>query len=1321
MKLLRPASFVCLALATGCGSETPAPADATVRDTSSPRDAADVTVTTDAPDVAPPRDVTDTGRVTLDASLPPPQCSPLRLDPASLRIATSGAGYFRAVGGSERGALFMPAPGAMTGGATVTIGGGVIGGSQAASFDVIAADMMCNMTARGHVDVIGPFVVEPAVVRVAPGRTLRFSARGSLGTVRWEILMGPTGADGRLDAMGVFSTGTIPGVYRIRAADPGSGNEVQITVTVASGVTFSPSAAVVLVPQGRRVRLDWRGGSGFVDATISAGAVGGRITTNGDEVTFDATGARPGAVTVTGTDRYTNERTNLRVVIGEELGPPPIPRGLASLNGDVAIGDVNGDGRQDLLVGQSSRSFTGIETGALLVYLGRADGTFDASPSQAFEGERDLDRYGAFVQVMDLDNDRIDDVVVASPEQDIGRDGRGAVTFYLGSRAGLVRPPERVFVGENSNNRFGTSVILADLDGDMTKDLIVSAPNATNPFMTATCNGAGRVYVYQGMAGTRGLFVTVPWQVIEMKDRLDDMDGIPQCRAASDVGRAMALFDIDNDRLLDLIVGAPGTQTGNTGSVLVYRGGMGGAFEATPAWTLKLETALRTGNPRFGFGLDVVPTAQGQALVVRVPTFALDSMNRAINQPGGFFVFRQGSLGARPPSGQMRVVTTAVASARFIGAADDGAGRSGAVVDFDGDGDLDYVVGGASDRTQDGALHVFEASALAGTGFVTPSVTLRGAMREFAGARIAVGRAATGMMAPVAVLSAYRNTSSALAVGAVRWLAGGARQTPVDRWANGAVLDLPSFAAGDRTGANLVIASIRTANSGELVVGTPGAHSPAVPAMGTTAAVPAGTTTRVGAVDVFRSGEMYSAQRFWVNRANAALGSSLAVLDFNGDGRRDVAVGDPGASSGGTDMIALANPRLPNLATDPCWLRNNTTVATTSVGGRGLVRVYLQNIDGTFAERFWAIPRETIPPSPGTARRAGFGSVIQNAGDVNGDGFEDLLVGRTGGTGNNGAEVVLGVPVDTMGRVMVVCNDPAVAPMWASRTDATVFGVFVAPVGDLDNDGCADTAASISGNTRAGLSVQYGFGMACRNNHRTPFEMLVVPDDRPVRANAPDPRPSAQRVSDWVDLPGAATGMGLVIAGGEDVTGDRVPDVVFRDGNLSYRDRVGPAVEILSGAYLQGLCPNRTCPTGVTDNFYSDGLGYNVVGLRTLGPPHRLIVPVYNATSVRFGASIAVTDVDGDGTGELLVGAPDDATQGTFSGALLGWRASNDPESFLAPPWLIAVGDVNEQSLFGSATAASRDSQGAWIAVGAPSSFHRGAQTGAAYRWRIDR
>ena len=103
MKPSRLASFVCLVLATGCGSETPTPTDATVRDTTPPRDATDVSATPDTADVAPPRDVTDSGRVTIDASLPPPQCSPLRLDPTSLRIATNGAGYFRAIGGSERG------------------------------------------------------------------------------------------------------------------------------------------------------------------------------------------------------------------------------------------------------------------------------------------------------------------------------------------------------------------------------------------------------------------------------------------------------------------------------------------------------------------------------------------------------------------------------------------------------------------------------------------------------------------------------------------------------------------------------------------------------------------------------------------------------------------------------------------------------------------------------------------------------------------------------------------------------------------------------------------------------------------------------------------------------------------------------------------------------------------------------------------------------------------------------------------------------------------------------------------------------------------
>ncbi|MFO0650050.1 MAG: FG-GAP-like repeat-containing protein [Polyangiales bacterium] len=1332
----RPLALAATLLAAvGCGAPAPTPDAATdipARDVAP----VDATVTPDvsadvAPDVAPMDALPPVDAPPPDVGVPPPECTPFSITPAMVRIATGRGAYFRTMGGSNRGALFTLSPGAMTGGATLTPGGGLLAGPRAATFEVIANDMMCSATARARVEVVGPFVLEPTEVRVAPSRTLRFMVSGALGAVRWEVLQRPVdGArmgDGSLDAMGVFSSGTVPGIYRLRAADMGSGDEVQATVTVATGTTFAPSASMVLVPRGRRVRLDWRGGSRYVNASITGGTAGGVIAGTAGEVLFDATSARVGSATVSATDRYTNERTTVRVVVGEELAPPPVPRGPVTYSGDVAVGDVNNDGRPDMVLGQGNRSENGNETGGVLVYHGQADGRLRATPDAILNGVRDNDLFGANLSVVDADGDRIDDVVVASPNQDLGRDGRGSVQFFLGSTAGLVTTPERTFVGENNGDAFGTSIALEDLDADGARDLVVTAPNGANAF-NAACGRAGRVYVYRGMAGVRGLFQTLPWQVLDVRDRLDDLDGAPQCRASSSVGSGLAILDMDNDGLRDLVLGAPGAGAPNFGSVIIYRGTARGIFEETPSWTVHLDAAMRTNNPRFGFGLDVVPvSATNKVLVVRVPTFGQNPAGVSTANAGGFFVLRPGSLGARPVTGMMRVLTTSIATARFAGSnANDNVGRSGAVGDFDGDGDLDYVVGGAN-LGFDGVLNAFEASALMGSGTLTAAVTLRGEMSgtEALGQRVSIGRAPTGMAPAVAVISSFRSTPTAVFGGAVRWIPQGAPRAFSDRWSAATWFDVPVLPAADRTGTSVALGALRGSTAGDFVTGSPGAHSPIAPMVGTTPARPAGFRGRTGAVDVIGA-SLPAAQRFWVDRTNAQLGASVAVLDFDGDGRADVAVGDPAETTGGTDMITRVTPNLANTATDPCWYRTGatgTTVATASVGGRGIVRIYLQGADGTFREGFQAIARESV--ATGAAiRRKGFGFSVANAGDVNGDGINDLLVGRSTASDGNGAEVVLGRRADTAGRITVVCADPATSPYWASRGDNIVFGVAVAGLGDLDDDGCADTAVSISGSGKAGVSVQYGFGTACRRGHASPHEILVVPDDRPLMNNDPPggtPRPAAMRTLDWTDLPGAATGMGLVIAGGGDLNGDRVPDLVMRDASLAWQDRVGPAVEIISGAYLNGLCPDHACAEGLAERFYSDGAGYNVVGVRTLPSPDRMVVPVDTPTSVRFGAALAVADVDGDGAADLVVGAPDDATQGDFAGAVLAWRASSDPDTFAAPPWLIAVGDVAEQSLFGASVSTSRDTTGAWLAVGAPFSAHRGAQTGAVYRWHIER
>jgi hypothetical protein len=1331
-RLPGPVALLGLAL-VGCGGDAdpPAPTDAGRVDRPAVTDRGPVDATADASadvlttdatvpgDAASDAPAVDTGPAPVDAGRDAQvqvQCAAFGVEPARVRIATGAGVQLQPVGGSGRGALFTVREGSDTGGATLNVGGGLVAGPRAARFQVQAVDLLCpQQRASVEVEVVGPFEVEPAVVRVAPLRTLNFVARGNVGAVRWDILIAPPSGTATVDAMtGRFNAGAVLGNYRLRARDTGSGNEVQVAVTVATVGGFTPKHATLLVPQGQRVRIDAEGGSGAFDAMPQSGPSSGRLVQEAGRWYFDAMGATAGTRVVALVDRYTQERTSQRIVVGEELAPVPLRRGGTEVNGAVALGDLNGDGRTDLVVGHPTRSRVANFAGGVLVYYGRPDGRF-ATPDLVLEGERENDRLGAGLTIQDVDGDGIDDLVAAAPTRDLGRDSRGAVSVHLGSRMGLVAEPERTFAGEALNDQFGAGVVLRDLDGDGAQDMLVVAPNASNPFATTACRGAGRVFVYHGVRGARGLFTTVPWQVVELRDRLTDTDGPPECRAASDAGKGLALFDLDGDGRDDLVVGAPGTATTHFGSVLVYRRGTAMdmlPFATTPSWVIHPEMSLRTTGSRFGGGLDVVPTGPASApapvLVVRAPTLVQNS-----TQTGGFFVFGSRRVPAPLTNGDVRVVMSDTATARFVGGANEGVGRSGLVLDLDGDSAPEYLVGGASGSTLDGAVHLFPARALAGTGTLTATATARGTAREFLGLAMA-GRAGTGgLPGALAVLAGFQSTGQGYAMGAVRWAAPAVGNLTT-RMMGASTVELPGFAAFDRSGTAVALTG---GNAPALVVGSPGAHSPAVAAMGMTAAQPAAARPRVGAIDVFPAGASVVSQRAWVARDNAQYGAVMTTLDFDGDGLLDLAVGEPGATAGGNDWVTRGE--VGNALTDRCFLRTGTTVRTASIGGRGMVRIYLQVAGGGFVERFRAIAQETVPTG-GTFRRGGFGgSLALGRADVDGDGRDDLVVGRAPNTTTNGAEVVLGRTPDAMGRVLVVCNDPTTAPRWDDTAASPFWGRNVAAVGDLDNDGCDETAANIDGSGRASVLVQFGFGSRCRNGHTAPYEVHVVADDRNLRDNVAGM--TVTRDNDLNDVAGGATGFGALLHGGADLTGDNVPDLVARDNNLLVGTLSGPAVEIISGAAIVAGCPNRACTAGVRDNAFNDG-DYHAVGVRTMTPPRRFVVPSPMPLSVRFATALGVGDLDGDGTADLFVGAADDNEQGAFAGAVMAWRGSNNADTFLGQPWLYGVGDVREMSLFGLAVAVSPLSGGgSWVAVGAPQSGHRGAQTGAAYRWRIER
>jgi hypothetical protein len=201
-RLPGPVALLGLAL-VGCGGDAdpPAPTDAGRVDRPAVTDRGPVDATADASadvittdatvpgDAASDAPAVDTGPAPVDAGRDAQvqvQCAAFGVEPARVRIATGAGVQLQPVGGSGRGALFTVREGSDTGGATLNVGGGLVAGPRAARFQVQAVDLLCpQQRASVEVEVVGPFEVEPAVVRVAPLRTLNFVARGNVGAVRW--------------------------------------------------------------------------------------------------------------------------------------------------------------------------------------------------------------------------------------------------------------------------------------------------------------------------------------------------------------------------------------------------------------------------------------------------------------------------------------------------------------------------------------------------------------------------------------------------------------------------------------------------------------------------------------------------------------------------------------------------------------------------------------------------------------------------------------------------------------------------------------------------------------------------------------------------------------------------------------------------------------------------------------------------------------------------------------------------------------------------------------------------------------------------------
>ncbi len=283
----------------------------------------------------------------------------------------------------------------------------------------------------------------------------------------------------------------------------------------------------------------------------------------------------------------------------------------------IAGGDLNNDGFSDIVFsGIYVYDYSGTyRTGAVYVYYG--DSTGIGSSFFACYGKQDLEEFGSSISVADIDANGYMELIVGAPYYDSTYENQGRVAIYRN----LSNVYESI-KGTQYGEEFGYSVFAnGDINGDGYDDIVVGSPGYDN---TSTDNG--RLYVYYG----NDTFY------------FDNADVIIECTSDSALfGKSVCMGDFDEDGYADVMVGSPFymDNTGvKVGAAFVYRGEETG-LETTYEWR-QLGTQ---NNEQFGYSVSYVGDVNGDGfgdIIVGSPYY-----DNANGDAGRVFVYYGGKDG----------------------------------------------------------------------------------------------------------------------------------------------------------------------------------------------------------------------------------------------------------------------------------------------------------------------------------------------------------------------------------------------------------------------------------------------------------------------------------------------------------------------------------------------------------------------------------------------------------------------------------------------------------------------------------------------------
>ena len=751
------------------------------------------------------------------------------------------------------------------------------------------------------------------------------------------------------------------------------------------------------------------------------------------------------------------------------------------------------------------------------------------------EGSQTAEAFGfGATPAGDVNGDGYDDFVVASPYYDLNGSDRGRVRAYYGSPSGLGVTSWQ-YDGEVAGAHLGYSAAgVGDVNGDGYDDVVLGAPLAqvgNHPY-----NGFASLYF--GTAA--GLPLEPDWYAIGANE--DDLLGT----------QVAGLGDINGDGYADFGIGTPGFDVGGSlsaGKVDVYLGGPGDPVLLTTVFGSFPSSLVGT----IFFGVDFNGDGYSDLVYLEFQADASAKYRIESGSPGG-------------------LVATSIefVSGNILGTS----GAPGG--DINGDGYGDILLGAANDgapsesgivRVVYGAATVGEIAywtlteAVAGTHFgnvVAPAGDVNGdGYADFMAQAKDVGSGAE-----------------------VRFYFGapdeGEERVDTAYWTSAEFAD-------DYYGWRLGTAGdVDGDGHSDLFIASPYLD---------------GAVSGAGRVDLFRGGTDAPGElaTFYNDGESQGdlYGTAVAFGDFNGDGADDIVVGSGSIDLVGNDsgrVYVYYGPAAPNAAPD--WVADGENSSIL------------------------------------------LGDAVASALDVDGDGYEDLLVGAPGyDAGRGQARLYRGG-----------ASGLELMPSWTALGDAATdaFGFSVASAGDVDADGFADVIIGAPGTS---ASNRRGKAMVFRG------------------------QPSGLEASpSWIaigDQPDSELGFSVASAG--DVDGDGYGDVIVGAPRLDGTNANEGAAFVYFGSST-GISPAAPWPilggTGGARLGYSvasagdvdaDGFGDVVVGAPFHGSGGRAVI--YHGASTlpgfglekewtapqagaRFGWSVAAADLDRDGRSDVVVGAP---------------------------------------------------------------------------------